>query len=43
MQVRLLKNRDGQTIETDLLWKMETMEFGPWRDAYAFTERELVE
>lgn len=37
MTVRLLKNRDGRTDETDLLWKMETMEFGPWKDHYAFT------
>ncbi len=37
MTVRLLKNRDGRVEETNLLWKMETMEFGPWKDAYAFT------
>jgi len=37
MTVRLLKNRDGQVKETDLLWKMDTMEFGPWKEAYAFT------
>lgn len=37
MTVRLLKNRDGRVDETDLLWKMETMEFGPWKEAYAFT------
>ncbi len=37
MTVRLLKNRDGRVEETDLLWKMETMEFGPWKEAYAFT------
>ena len=38
MTVRLLKNRDGRVEETDLLWKMETMEFGPWKDSYAFTQ-----
>jgi len=37
MTVRLLKNRDGRVDEADLLWKMETMEFGPWKDHYAFT------
>lgn len=36
MTLRLLKNRDGRTDETDLLWKMETMEFGPWKEAYEF-------
>lgn len=41
MGLRLLKNRDGQTVECDLLWKMSTMEFKPWSDAYAFTEREV--
>lgn len=39
MGLRLLKNRDGQTAETNLLWKMSTMEFSPWRDTMAFTER----
>lgn len=34
--IRLLKNRDGRVEESDLLWKMETMEFGPWKDHYAF-------
>lgn len=41
MGLRLLKNRDGQTAETNLLWKMSTMEFSPWRDTMAFTEREI--
>lgn len=40
MEVRLLKNRDGRTDSTNLLWKMETMEFGPWKEAYSFMERE---
>lgn len=40
MELRLLKNRDGQTAECNLLWKMKTMEFKPWSDAMAFTERE---
>jgi replicative DNA helicase len=38
MTVRLLKNRDGRTDETDLLWKMDTMEFGEWKESYAFTD-----
>lgn len=37
MTVKLLKNRDGRVEEADLLWKPETMEFGPWKEAYAFT------
>jgi replicative DNA helicase len=41
MGIRLLKNRDGQTDECDLLWKMKTMEFKPWTETYAFTEREV--
>lgn len=39
MKVRLLKNRDGQTGEVDLLWKMKTMTFGPWIDSYSFVNR----
>lgn len=39
MEVRLLKNRDGQTGNVDLFWKMETMEFGPWKAKYEFSER----
>jgi len=41
MELRLLKNRDGQTAECNLLWKMKTMEFKPWTETYAFTEREI--
>lgn len=39
MQVRMLKNRDGMTTNTDLFWSMETMEFGEWRLASQFGER----
>jgi len=39
MELRLLKNRDGQTAECNLLWKMNTMEFKPWNETMAFTER----
>lgn len=39
MEVRLLKNRDGQTGNVDLFWKMDTMEFGPWKAKYEFSER----
>ncbi len=43
MEVRLLKNRDGQTAETALRWQMSTMEFTPWRDAYSFIDRNTGE
>jgi replicative DNA helicase len=39
MELRLLKNRDGQTAECNLLWKMKTMEFRSWKDSDAFLER----
>lgn len=43
MKVRMLKNRDGEAGEADLLWKMKTMTFGPWQDAYAFVDRNTGE
>jgi len=36
MELRLQKNRDGQTLNTDLLWEMDTMTFGAWRDTQIF-------
>lgn len=39
MQLRVLKNRDGMQGETDLLWDMSTMTFGPYRETQRFTER----
>jgi replicative DNA helicase len=30
MEVRMLKNRDGSTIDVDMLWDMERMYFRPW-------------
>ena len=36
MQVRMLKNRDGMTRNTDLKWDMETMSFEPWRASHVF-------
>lgn len=36
MQVRMLKNRDGMTGDTDLKWDMETMSFEPWRASHVF-------
>lgn len=36
MRVKLLKNRDGQNVNADLFWKMNTMEFGPWKETMAF-------
>ena len=38
MEVRLIKNRDGETTNADLLWNMKTMEFAPWKEAYAFID-----
>lgn len=31
MQLRLIKNRDGQVLNTDLKWDMEKMQFAPWK------------
>lgn len=39
MQVRMLKNRDGMTTNTDLFWDMETMTFGDWRHSDLFGVR----
>lgn len=36
MELRMQKNRDGQTLDVDLLWDMRTMTFGPWRDTQIF-------
>ena len=38
MQLRLVKNRDGRTLNTDLLWDVEHMRFEPWRDAMRFMD-----
>lgn len=36
MQVRMIKNRDGITGDTDLKWDMETMSFEPWKASHTF-------
>src|SRR5262249_55528774 len=36
MTVKLLKNRDGMQINTDLFWDMDNMTFGPWKESMAF-------
>ncbi len=43
MQVRMLKNRDGMTTNTDLFWNMETMTFGDWKTSHMFGARKEVE
>jgi replicative DNA helicase len=40
MTVRMLKNRDGDTIETDLYWDMSHMRFGSWNELDLFRRRE---
>lgn len=42
MQVRMLKNRDGMTTNTDLFWDMATMTFGEYKMAHLFNERNQV-
>lgn len=39
MQVRMLKNRDGMTTNTDLFWDMEKMTFGDYKNEYLFAAR----
>lgn len=39
MQVRMLKNRDGMTTNTNLFWDMATMRFGDWSIRHKFQER----
>jgi len=36
MQVRMLKNRDGMTDNTDLRWDLATMTFEPWKHSHTF-------
>jgi replicative DNA helicase len=36
MQIRMLKNRDGMTDNTDLKWDLSTMTFEPWRMSQSF-------
>jgi len=36
MEVKMLKNRDGMTDNTNLFWDMDTMTFGPWSETRAF-------
>lgn len=40
MQVKLLKNRDGMTQNTDLYWDMTTMDFGPLDTTKLFKKNE---
>lgn len=39
MTVRMLKNRDGSTAVTDLLWDMDHMDFKPWNEVEFFRNR----
>lgn len=41
MQLRLVKNRDGRALNTELLWDVEFMNFKPWRDSMAFMNSDL--
>jgi replicative DNA helicase len=41
MQLRLVKNRDGRALNTELLWDVEHMKFKPWRDSMAFMNSDL--
>jgi replicative DNA helicase len=36
MKVKLLKNRDGMSTSAELLWEMDTMTFGAWKETTAF-------
>lgn len=38
MEIRMLKNRDGMTLDTNFYWNMETMTFKPYSDTLVFTE-----
>jgi replicative DNA helicase len=40
MEVRLLKNRDGATCETDMFWDMSRMKFGDWNETSLYRRRE---
>lgn len=40
MQLRLVKNRDGRALNTDLLWDVEHMRFEPWLESMTFTQTE---
>ena len=36
MELRMLKNRDGQTLDVNLKWDMSRMKFSQWRESDAF-------
>lgn len=40
MEVRLLKNRDGEKTQVDMFWNPAKMEFREWRPADMFLQRE---
>jgi len=40
MEVRLLKNRDGATCETEMFWDMAHMRFGDWSETSLYRHRE---
>jgi len=39
MEIRMLKNRDGMTLDTDFMWDMETMTFGPYSETRVFMHK----
>jgi replicative DNA helicase len=47
MTARLLKNRDGSTVVSDLVWNMDRMKFSKWSDVEYFENKkrsqELIE
>lgn len=36
MEIRMLKNRDGMTLDTNFYWNMNTMTFGPYSETRIF-------
>ncbi len=43
MEIRMLKNRDGMTLDTNFMWDMDTMTFGPYSETQVFLNKRKEE
>jgi len=39
MEIRMLKNRDGMTLDTNFMWDMDSMSFGPYSETQVFLNK----
>jgi replicative DNA helicase len=43
MEIRMLKNRDGRTLDTNFMWDMDSMSFGPYSETQVFLNKRKEE